>query len=72
MNEPENFEPATGSYGHVQRPYHRLTGFDPKFRWACELARNGRAHVEAHFGWVRVGSHLEAAYAAALAGRPSA
>ena len=31
VNEPKTFEPETGKYGHVQQPYRRLTGFDPKF-----------------------------------------
>lgn len=31
VNTPENAEPETGKYGHVQQPYGRLVGFDPKF-----------------------------------------
>lgn len=27
---PGTFEPKTGKYGHVQQPYGRFTGFDPK------------------------------------------
>jgi hypothetical protein len=28
---PTAAQPETGTYGHVQQPYGRLTGFDPKF-----------------------------------------
>lgn len=31
VNTPQEFEPHTDTYGHVQQPYRRLTGFDPRF-----------------------------------------
>ena len=29
--QPESFEPETGSHRHIQQPYVRYTGFDPKY-----------------------------------------
>jgi hypothetical protein len=31
VSEPKDATPETGKFGHVNQPYRRLTGFDPKF-----------------------------------------
>jgi len=31
VNTPAKFTPRTGKFGHVQQPYRRFTGFDPKY-----------------------------------------
>lgn len=31
VSEPKEATPETGKFGHVNEPYRRLTGFDPKF-----------------------------------------
>jgi hypothetical protein len=40
--QPAGVEPETGQYGHVQQPYVRMVGFDPKFHPEGKLQETQR------------------------------